>query len=321
MRILILSLLAFACAACAMSGQTGYPPTTVKLVAVKVSEHSYFVQGMQGVASKENQGLTANAGFVVTDNGVVVIDALGTPSLGAKFIQLIQSVTNKPIKRVIVTHYHADHFYGLQAFKEIGAEIWAQREGKIYLASSEATERLAQRRRDLNPWVNETTRLVPADKWLDNETEFEMGGVKFAITPMGPAHSPEDIVIAVTNDKVLFSGDILFAGRLPFVGEADSKQWLNAIEKLLLLEPKVMITGHGKTSADAKKDLSLTRDYLRYLRKVMGKAVEDFTPFDEAYAMADWRAFNQLPAFEAANRINAYGTYLLMEKEALAQQK
>lgn len=79
------------------------------------------------------------------------------------------------------------------------------------------------------------------------------------------------------------------------------------------------MTGHGEASRDPARDLALTRDYLVFLRKAMGDAVENFVPFEEAYAKTDWGRFARLPAFEAANRVNAYGTYLLMEKELLAR--
>ena len=81
-----------------------------------------------------------------------------------------------------------------------------------------------------------------------------------------------------------------------------------------------MVTGHGEPSRKPESDLVLTRDYLIYLRKTMGNAVDEFVPFEEAYARTDWRRFAKLPAFGAANRINAYGTYLLMEKESLAKK-
>lgn len=121
----------------------------------------------------------------------------------------------------------------------------------------------------------------------------------------------------VPSEGVIFSGDILFAGRIPFVGEADSRQWLERIDRLLAHKPRLMVTGHGAVSRDPSKDLALTRDYLVFLRAAMGKAVEDLVPFEEVYAKTDWSRFSKMPAFEAANRINAYGTYLLMEKEAL----
>jgi glyoxylase-like metal-dependent hydrolase (beta-lactamase superfamily II) len=118
---------------------------------------------------------------------------------------------------------------------------------------------------------------------------------------------------------VVFSGDILFTGRLPFVGAADSKAWLARIGRLVDLEPRLMVTGHGEVSRDPVKDLALTRDYLTFLRAEMGRAVADFVPFEEAYRRTDWSRYASLPAFEAANRVNAYGTFLLMERESLGK--
>lgn len=187
-----------------------YEPVHARLAPIKVSEHTYYVQGASGVASAENEGFNSNAGFVITRDGVVVIDALGTPSLGKALIEAIGTVTRQPIKRVILTHYHADHFYGLQAFQDSGAEIWAHQGGREYL-QSEGAERLAQRRRDLLPWVGEKTRLVPADRWLSADTSFTLGGLTFDLIHMGPAHAPDDLVIVVREDQVIFSGDISFS--------------------------------------------------------------------------------------------------------------
>jgi glyoxylase-like metal-dependent hydrolase (beta-lactamase superfamily II) len=315
-KLLVLFCVGFFLGACAHTTQ--YEPIKNKPVAIKVSEHVYYVQGLPGIASAQNEGYNSNAGFVITHDGVIVIDALGTASLGYEFIKTIRTVTDKPIKRVIVTHYHADHVYGLQAFKEIGAEVWAHRAGLQYV-EGEAQARLEQRRRDLFPWVNERTRVIRADRWINSDEKFEFGGLHFELIYMGPAHAPDDMVILMREDQVFFSGDIIFTGRIPFVGEADSKRWLQTMHKLLELKPKLMVTGHGKVSTDPTIDLTLTQDYLIYLRQVMGKAVADFVPFEEAYANTDWSGFAKVPAFDAANRINAYGTYLLMEKESLSK--
>lgn len=284
---------------------------------IKVSTHTYYVQGEAGLASSANEGFMSNAAFVVTDDGVVVFDTLGTAVLGKKLVEAIRQVTDKPIKRVIVSHYHADHIYGLQVFQDLGAEIWAHKRGQDYLASETATRLMSERRETLFPWVDDKSRLVAADKWLEGDTDFKMGGLHFELRHVGPAHAPDDMVMVLKEDGVLFAGDLIFIGRVPYVGDADSRSWLVAIDRLIAFKPKYLITGHGAASSTPVKDLELTRDYLRYLRKVMGKAVAEFVPFAEAYDKTDWSQFSSLPAFKEGNRENAYNTYLLMERESM----
>lgn len=290
----------------------------VEIKPVQVAPHTWYVLGKAGMASAANEGFMSNAGFVVTGDGVVVFDALGTPVLGQKLIDAIGEVTDQPIRKVIVSHYHADHYYGLQAFEDAGIEIWAHEAGQSVIGSEEAEARLAQRRADLFPFVDENTRLVPADHWFGDEgLEFELGGVNMRVIHVGPAHAPEDVVLYVVDDKVLFAGDLLFRGRVPFVGDADTRSWLEALDRLIELEPAALVPGHGPVSTDPGADLVMTRDYLRFLRTELGKAVEDFKSFDEAYADIDWSDWRRLPAFREANRLNAYNVFIQMEQSAL----
>ena len=196
-----------------------------------------------------------------------------------------------------------------------GARIFAHRGALEYLNSELAQSRLVASRTELAPWVDAQTRLVPADEWVDARRELVTGGVRLVLLPVGPAHTPEDLVVYLPAEKVLFAGDIVFRGRLPFVGQAKSGEWIKALSTLLALDPIVIVPGHGPASKDARADMELTRDYLSYLRRTMGKAAREMEPFDEAYARTDWSRFEQLPLFRAANRMNAYNTYLLMERE------
>jgi len=309
-----------ACALLLNASPAAAAEPAVKVTPVQVSKHAWYVRGLSGPASAANQGFNSNAGFVVTPEGVVVIDALGTVPLGEAMLKAIRKITDKPVRRVIVTHYHADHFYGLAPFKAAGAEIWAHRSAREYLESGEGAARLAQRQRDLAPWVDAKMRLVAPDRMLDGDHSFSFGGLQFDVIHMGPAHAPDDLVVVVHEDQALFTGDILFSGRVPFVGNADSKRWLAAMDRLLALQPKVMVPGHGAASRNPGADLAFTRDYLRYLRETMGKAAEEMQSFEEAYARTDWSRYAKLPAFDAANRVNAYGTYLLMERELLERK-
>ena len=107
----------------------------------------------------------------------------------------------------------------------------------------------------------------------------------------------------------------MFRGRIPFVGQADSRHWIAALDALLAYDAKLVVPGHGPMSGAPRQDMELTRDYLRYLRETMGRAARNMEPFDDAYRQTDWSGFDQLPLFRAANRMNAYNTYLLMEHE------
>jgi glyoxylase-like metal-dependent hydrolase (beta-lactamase superfamily II) len=246
----------------------------------------------------------------------VVIDALGSPALAEALLAEIDRVTGLPVTHVIVTHYHADHIYGLQAFKARGAQVIAHSAGREYLNSDTAALRLEASRRELAPWVDARTRLVPADRWIDGDTVLDLGGERFELRHAGPSHTPEDIVVFLPRARVLFAGDLVFRGRIPFVGQADSRGWIAALDALIPLRPALVVPGHGPLSNRPVPDLELTRDYLVHLRRSMGDAARELEPFEEAYARADWSRFERLPLFGLANRINAYNTYLLMEQEA-----
>lgn len=284
--------------------------------AVQVAPDSYMVQGLSALGSSGNRNFISNAAFVLTPEGVLVVDALGSPALARELLAQIRALTAAPVRYVVVTHYHADHVYGLQVFKDAGATIVAHREGRQYLNSQAAALRLEFSREELAPAVDGDTRLVAADRWVDSPTMLTLGGVDFLLQPAGPAHTPEDLVVWVPRHGLLVAGDLVFRGRIPFVGQADSGRWIAALEQLLGFGARVIVPGHGPVSASARADLELTRDYLLYLRRTMGEAARNMDPFDEAYARTDWSRFDKLPLFAAANRINAYNTYLLMEQAA-----
>lgn len=296
----------------------GYPPVAVKVEAVKLAPHSWYIPGLAGAASTRNEGFMSNAGFVVTPTGVVVIDSLGTPSLAQAMLRQIRKVTRAPIRYVIVTHYHADHYYGLQVFKDAGAEIWAHEGAQGVIGSDAAGQRFEQRKEVLKPWVADASqRFIEPDRWLAGDVDFMLGGVHFRVRHVGPAHSPEDLAVLVEDDGVLYAGDLIFKGRIPFIGDADSKAWLGVLDRLIAMQAKILVPGHGGASTTPMDDLALTRDYLTFLRTEMAKAVADLTPFEEAYEQTDWSRYQRLPAFPEANRRNAYNTYLVMEREAL----
>lgn len=314
--MLMFNRLLYLLAGCAALLAFGATAQTLRPQAVQVAADVYMVQGAAALGSGANRNFISNAGFVVTPAGVLVVDALGAPVLARELLAEIRRITPLPVRYVVVTHYHADHVYGLQEFKAAGATVIAHRDGRDYLNSQTAELRLAASRDELAPAVDQNTHLVGADRWIDAPTTLQLGGIDFVLQPAGPAHTPDDLVVWVPQRKLLFAGDLVFRGRIPFVGQADSGQWIAALDRLLAFEPALIVPGHGPPSSSARADLELTRDYLVYLRQTMGDAARNMDPFEEAYARTDWSRFAKMPLFGPANRINAYNTYLLMELSA-----
>jgi glyoxylase-like metal-dependent hydrolase (beta-lactamase superfamily II) len=298
--------------------QETYAPATVDMELKRVSEHVWYVQGVPGIAT-ENQGFISNAGVIVTGAGVVVFDALGTPSLADMLLKKIHAITNEPVVRVIVSHYHADHIYGLQVFEDLDADILAPAGAVTYLESQNARQRLAERQFTLDPWVNAKTRLVIPSHYLEQGMQFRLGDVDFTVTVVGKAHSDGDLTLYVAPDRVLFSGDIIFEGRVPFLGDSNTRNWVSVLKRMEREQLVALVPGHGSVASDPNAAVSLTRRYLEYLRQQMGAAVSDFIPFSEAYENTDWSEFEGLPAFAEANRRNAYQVYLSLEAELLGE--
>lgn len=287
-----------------------------RLEPEQVAPTAWYVRGTSGQATLENRGFNSNAGFVVTDEGVVVIDALGTPGLGETLLAAIQSITDQPVRILILTHWHADHAYGAGAFRKAGAEIWVHEGAHDYLDGEAGQARLAERKRSLGELVPQDMELLRPDRWLSGDLEFKLGGEEFILRHLGPAHTPEDTVILARNAGVLFAGDIIMRGRIPLVGQAPIMDWLEAIDRLLEYHPTVLVPGHGAATPDPETDLAMTSEYLHFLAREVGCAGRDFLPFDEVYAGVDWNRFESLPGFAEANRANAWGAYLQGEAGA-----
>jgi glyoxylase-like metal-dependent hydrolase (beta-lactamase superfamily II) len=327
MRVLVLSILA---TTPSLGADAPYPPLTRPLRVEQVPGKSvYYSVGNLGIPAKENEGNTSNAGFVATSDGVVVFDALGTPSLGWELLQYIRKTTDRPIRYVVLSHYHADHIYGLQAFKDYSdAVIVAQDRAAEYseneqTADEKAGQRLDQRREALWPWVDRNTRVVSPDITFKDRATISLGGKRFVLLYAGPAHSSSDLMMLVEPDGVLFAGDIVQNGRVPFMNsdDVDTKTWLRALEEVEQVDPKFIIPGHGQASTAAKEAIAFTRGYINYVRAVMGSAVENWTDFDTAYAQADWSRYVTMPAFSNNNLGNAYRIFLELEQEQFTGAK
>jgi len=287
----------------------------------EVTPGCWYVQGLFELGSAKNQNFISNAGFIITSEGVVIVDALGSPVLARRLLDEIASITPKKVIQVILTHYHADHIYGAQVYADMNIPIMAHQLGKNYLVSDTAAKRLQASREEMAPWIDGNTRIVEASEWIDSPRTLTFGDTTLDIMHVGPAHTAEDIAVYVREKKTLYAGDLIFRGRIPYVGnEADSGHWLASLKTLPGMDLVAIIPGHGPHSTRPYEDIQFLTHYLTHLRQVMGNAAEDMMSFEEAYAQADWSAFEHAPMFEFANRMNAYNTYISLENQLLQAQ-
>jgi glyoxylase-like metal-dependent hydrolase (beta-lactamase superfamily II) len=136
--------------------------------------------------------------------------------------------------------------------------------------------------------------------------------------PLGSTHSDGDQMLLVKQDKALYSGDLIFEGRIPFVAGAKPEHWIEELERLDARELKVIVPGHGPASTHPTEAVKFTLGYLRFLHDNLAKAVEDLMTFEEAYAAMDWSRYEKMPAAQA-NHMNAYYVFLGLEAESMGQ--
>lgn len=305
----------------------GEYPKHVKETLKKIRDNVYGVFGVYEQVSYENRGFISNAYFVVTEGGVLVFDTLTTYKLGRELVDTIRSVTDKPIRFTVVSHYHTDHFYGVEALKESGAVVIAHEWAFDYL-SQPSSFNFYQARKKLLREHMDGTEMVPPDITFTRDLKIHMGEHEFEVKHYCKAHTPGDIVVWMPDKKVLFSGDIVFDGRLPFLGSGNSKSWLVCLDKILELDPEILLPGHGKpmlTKERIRDRVLWTRKYISDLRETIRKMIEEGRDIDyvrehinEALLEID-PSYAQVPVFFDVNPVNAYYVYFEIENELLEE--
>jgi glyoxylase-like metal-dependent hydrolase (beta-lactamase superfamily II) len=227
---------------------------TGDLVLHRVTENVYGIAGPLGDRSPENLGNNATFGFVVTEQGVVLVDPGGTYKGAQRIHKLILSVTDRPVRFVINTGGQDHRWLGNDYFKKQGARV---------IASTAAVEDQQTRLNDILFRLGNTagdealqgTTPSHADITFDKEYRFSLGRTRFEIHHPGSAHSPGDSFVWLPQQKVMFSGDIVYTARmLGLMSFSNSRSWVEAYEAMAAYKPRHVIPGHGKPTTLAVPD-------------------------------------------------------------------
>lgn len=279
----------------------------------QIDKNVYAIIGPLGNRSPDNLGNNATFGFIVTTDGVVLIDSGGTYKGAAEIHALIKSVTNQPVKIVINTGGQDHRWLGNGYFKKQGARI---------IASTRAVVDQKARTQDqfimLGNLVGDAglanTEAVYADETFDDTLNFTLGKTKFEVHHAGQAHTPGDSFVWLPQQHIVFSGDIVYVQRMLSISPAsNSKSWVTAFNTMAELKPRVVVPGHGHVT-DLQEATAHTHDYLVFLRQAVadfmeaGRGIEDIGKLDQS-------SYSFLLNYETLKGRNAQRVYEELEWE------
>lgn len=253
-----------------------------------------------------------NCGFAVTDQGVLSIDTRATPAAARRMAEDLLQVTDKPVRYLALTHYHAVRVMGASAFPDAtivasrGTTDWINTRGPGDFKSE--VERFPR----LFKGVEEVPGLTQPHIVFDEQLELRLGGRVFELRHLGRGHTGGDTICWVPDCKVLFSGDLVENRCSVYAGDAFIGAWIGTLAKLRELPAEVLVPGRGAAligRAAVLDAIDSTRDFLLSLRDGVGNAMQKGANLRGCYLAAQeamqprfgaWPLFGHVLPFDVA---------------------
>ena len=232
---------------------------SILLILLSINSHADYLSSMKAtpvaegvyailtpardIPNPENLGWNSNSAFVVTESGVLVVDTGSSETIGNALKQTIRKVTDKPVKWIVNSHAHGDHWLGNIAFEGSNPVIYATSTVNE-LAKSEGDTWVENFKRLSEGATGDTPLLLP-NKVIDQSTELLLDETKLVLFPSGDSHSPGDLITWLPQQRVLVSGDVVYSDRMPTTSASNLSQWILMLGDLQKLEPATVIPGHG----------------------------------------------------------------------------
>jgi len=234
-----------------------------------------------------------NAGFIVGNDYVVVVDSLATVGLTQKFRDEIKKITDKPVRYLINTHHHGDHTYGNHVFA--GATIIAHDYCRREVIEAGIMDPVL-----LNTIFPEFDfrgiAATPADITFDKQLTLHMYGREVRLLHFGPGHTVDDIIVYLPAEGIIFAGDFIFLYSTPLGMEGSFAGWLRNLDAMEKLGAQTYVPGHGPVCG--AEGLNLCRDYLVFIQGEAKKRFDKGMTVDEAAKDIDLGHFKQWPNHE-----------------------
>ena len=301
----------------AVAGASSAPYSTAPFRAVRLARGVYEVPGDTGRGSEGRP----NAGFIVTDSGVVVIDALASPWQARQMLATLRRVTRAPVRWLILTHHHPDHMMGAIVFTRVGAIVIAHPDRTMQARENGDEGLMADWDRviglhELQGFAFADTPTIP----VTHDTTLTLGGRTIVLYhPPGAAHTPADLAVWLPQSRILFAGDLVVEDGVTMVVDGNSGVLQTALAHLDSLGGRaaIVVPGHGRIAADPKAQITLTRQYVDSLRTAMKAAVQGSTPITRVLRQMAPPDSGRPVSLASRRQRNAQRVYFEMEREMM----
>ena len=281
----------------------------------------YTAIGATQPSTYENAGHNNNLSFIVADDAVVVFNAGGSYLLAQALHDEIRKVTDLPVKYVVLENAQGHAILGSGYWKSQGAEIIAHAHTAELIEQELSRDVVAEdepgvlgfAQRSLRDKAHRT-RVVMPDRTFEDELLLPVKGRRIELLYLGVAHSPDDTLLWMPDDRLVITGDFAFNERmLPILHHTDARAWLENWPKLEALDPAIVIPGHGDVT-----DLATTRhytvDYLTYMLEQVTELVDSGGTLLDAYEI-DQSRFMQWDTYRELSTLNAERLFRMLEFE------
>lgn len=290
-------------------------PFEYHLKPLEVTQGIYCFFGKPEMITKENGGNMVNTCYVTTSEGYVVVDSGPTYQYAAQAYKAMQQIAKLPVKYVITTHEHDDHWLGNSFYKAKGALLIGPGTYEQNIAGGEYRMN-PQETRVARTIASETysgTEIVALDRVVDREPyTFTSGGRTFVVKqPVDQAHTSGDLIVYLPQRKTVFTGDLVFNNRLTSIRHGSIIGSLEAIEAIDALHPEVIITGHGFLTG--KEATERQKAYLTQMKTEVLEAIENGVGLDTISQSVVMESFQNEGMYGTLHKRNVMQAYTELE--------
>ncbi len=279
------------------------------LKPTKVSNSVWCFFGELNMPLKENGGFMSNSCYIKTDDSFVLVDTGASYEFARQSYEQMKKIADLPVKNVLITHSHDDHWLGNNFYKET---FKATLYGPSLINKNYNKDSKTRMHNVLSEETIKGTKFVSIDKEVTNASNLKIGNKSIMIVPIGvKAHTSEDLYVFLEDEKVLFSGDMVMNGRVTSSRDGSVIGMLKALDIINSNKWEVLVPGHGtNTSKTATKEIE---DYFTLLKQKILEAIEEDIGADEITKVVTMDEYKDKALYDQLNSRNVFDAFRELE--------